>query len=101
MRSARLRSGISKYRGTSMPQTGISQDKTSDWWSEYSPRPHHRHRGRRASESRKHCLASEGVCLNSTFLGIGLLFTVAATIATYVPARRALRVDAMTALRNE
>jgi predicted permease len=33
------------------------------------------------------------------FAGIGLLFALMATAATYIPARRAMRVDPMTALR--
>ena len=37
----------------------------------------------------------------ATFLGVSLLFATAALVASYIPARRALRIDAMTALRNE
>ena len=36
-----------------------------------------------------------------TFVGIGLLFALAAIVATYIPSRRALRIDAMSALRND
>jgi predicted permease len=37
----------------------------------------------------------------ATFVGIAALFAIAAAAASYLPARRALRIDAMTALRNE
>jgi ABC-type antimicrobial peptide transport system permease subunit len=37
----------------------------------------------------------------ATFAAISLIFALAAIAASYVPARRALRIDAMSALRNE
>jgi ABC-type antimicrobial peptide transport system permease subunit len=37
----------------------------------------------------------------ATFVTIAILFAAAAGAASYLPARRALRIDAMSALRNE
>jgi predicted permease len=51
------------------------------------------------TQTLKNLLFGVGAVAPATFLGIGVLFVLSALVASYLPARRAARIDPMAALR--